>query len=82
MKYRVFSTRCHSEIIGAYRGWGIRGRDGTGQRVFVEDISEDREFVCLLAAALNRERVEPVHVYDIITDFLSDPERKKSLLHG
>ena len=82
MTYRIFPARCRTAEGVRYTGWGIEGVGEDGKRVRVEDVTEDRRFAELLAAVLNRERAEPVHVYDVISDFLSDPELKRSLLDG
>ncbi len=80
MTYRIFSRRCRTADGTPYTGWGIEGA-GPGETPFrLEDVTEDKRFAQLLAAALNREQVEPVHVFDIISDFLADPELKRSLL--
>ncbi|MBR3556023.1 MAG: hypothetical protein IKN89_08925 [Oscillospiraceae bacterium] len=80
MTYRVFSRRCRTADGVRYIGWGIEGRGEGEAPLYLEDVTEDKEFALLLAAALNREQAEPVHVFDIISDFLADPELKKSLL--
>ena len=82
MIYRVFPCRCRTAEGLPYTGWGIEGLGEDGERLRVEDVSEDRRFAELLAAVLNRERAEPVHVFDVISDFLSDSGLKKSLLDG
>ena len=80
MTYRIFSRRCRTAGGDRYTGWGIEGVEG-GKPVFrLEDVTEDKRFARLLAAALNREQAEPVHVFDIVSDFLADSELKRSLL--
>ncbi len=80
MIYRVFSQRCRTSDGVFYTGWGIEGRGKGEEALRLEDVTEDKQFALLLAAALNREQAEPVHVFDIISDFLADPELKRSLL--
>ena len=80
MTYRIFSQPCRSCDGQRYLGWGIEGSGEGEAPLRLEDVTEDRRFAELLAAALNRERAEPVHVFDIISDFLADPELKRSLL--
>ena len=79
MTYRVFSQRCRTSDGIRYTGWGIEG-SGEGEAPLRLDVTEGKQFALLLAAALNREQAEPVHVFDIISDFLADPELKRSLL--
>ena len=80
MTYRIFSRRCRTADGVGYVGWGIEGTGEGEETLRVEDVTEDKRFAQLLAAALNREKAEPVHVFDIISDFLADPELKRSLL--
>ena len=80
MTYRIFSRRCRTADGVSYIGWGIEGRGEGEETLRLEDVTEDKRFAELLAAALNREQAEPVHVFDIISDFLADPELKRSLL--
>ena len=80
MTYRIFSRRCRTADGVRYTGWGIEAVEDGKPVLRLEDVTEDRQFARLLAAALNREQAEPVHVFDIISDFLADPELKRSLL--
>lgn len=80
MTYRIFSQRCRTADGVRYIGWGIEGTGPGEEPLRLEDVTEDRRFAALLAAALNREQAEPVHVFDVISDFLADPELKRSLL--
>ena len=80
MTYRIFSRRCRTADGTGYIGWGIEGTGEGEETLRVEDVTEDKQFALLLAAALNREQAEPVHIFDIISDFLADPELKRSLL--
>ena len=80
MTYRVFSQRCRTADGVRYIGWGIEGSGEGEETLRLEDVTEDKRFALLLAAALNREQAEPAHVFDIISDFLADPELKRSLL--
>lgn len=81
VRYTVFSQQLHTQELGSYTGWGIEGREEDGSPAGrVEDLTEDREFALLVAAALNREEAEPVHLRDILEDLLSDPEARETLL--
>ncbi len=81
LRYTVFSDTYVHETLGPYRGWGIEARLPDGSCAGrVEDISEDCAYVQLVAAVLNRERAEPVHLRDILENFLSDPDTKNTLL--
>ena len=80
MTYRIFSQRRRTADGVGYTGWGIEGRGEGEEPLRLEDVTEDKRFAELLAAALNREKAEPVHVFDVVSDFLADPELKRSLL--
>ena len=79
--YSVFAQELHDPELGSYTGWGIQGREEDGSPAGrVEDLTEDREFALLVAAALNREQAEPVHLRDILEDLLGVPEAREALL--
>lgn len=81
VRYTVFSKLYTHETLGTYLGWGIEARLPDGSCAGrVEDLSEDCAYVCLVAAVLNREKLEPVHLWDVLENFLSDPDTKKTLL--
>lgn len=82
MTYRAVARRYRTEDGTAYTGYDILGEGAGEAPLRVEDVTEDRRFARLLCAALNREQAEPVHVLDVISDFLSDSELKNSLLRG
>ena len=81
MTYRTSARIYHMEDGTPYKGYDIVGRSEEGAPIRVEDVTEDRSYAKLLCAALNRERVEPVHLYDVISDILADSEMKNALLH-
>ena len=79
--YSVFSREIQHEELGTYTGWGIEGREEDGSLAGrVEDLTEQRDFALLVAAALNREQAEPVHLRDILEDLLGDPDAREKLL--
>ena len=79
--YTVFSQQIFTQELGCYTGWGIEGREEDGSPAGrVEDLTEDREFALLVAAALNREQAEPVHLRDILEDLLGVPDVREALL--
>ena len=82
VRYTVFSQALYDRDLGGYTGWGIEGREEDGSPAGrVEDLTEDREFALLVAAALNREQAEPVHLRDILEDLLGVPDIREALLH-
>lgn len=48
-------------------GWGIEAVQSIAR---IDDISPDREAVAALCTAMNREKLEPVHMMDVVLDFL------------
>lgn len=48
-----------------YTGYGI-GYENTK----IEDISTDKEKICELIEKMNKENLSPVHMYDVIYDFI------------
>ncbi len=46
--------------------YGICGND-----ILIDDISPDFTKVCTLVDALNKENPDPIHIYDIVEDFLA-----------
>ena len=81
MTYRIFSQRCRTSDGIRYTGWGIEGRGEGEEALRLEDVTEDKQFALLLAAALNREQAEPVHLRDILEDLLGVPDIREALLH-
>lgn len=75
MKYGVFSRQYVSEDGGFYIGWGIECRneaEETEERI--EDFSDNEAFVRTVADVLNREKVERVHLADVLENILLAPE--------
>ncbi len=72
LRYRVFSSEAYSRYIGRYTGYGIEGLcpDGTAA-VRLEDISEDKEYVEIIAEMLNKGGAEAVHFMDIVEDIMN-----------
>ena len=81
MTYQCIPHRRHTEDGTAYIGYDILGQEAGREPLLVEDVTEDGRFAEALCQALDREGVEPVHVFDVISDFLSDEALKNSLLY-
>ncbi len=81
MTYQSIPHRRRTEDGTEYIGYDILGQEAGREPLLIEDVTEDGRFAEALCAALNREGAEPVHVFDIISDFLSDEEWKNSLLY-
>ena len=81
MTYQSIPHRRHTEDGTEYIGYDILGQEAGQEPLRIEDVTEDGRFAEALCQALNREGVEPVHLFDIISDFLSDEAWKNSLLY-
>lgn len=65
-KYELVETAIIHEDIGSYIGYGIR--NGTD---VVTDISVDKPKVEFLVERMNANEVSPLHMMDIVEDFLA-----------
>ena len=81
MTYQIMPRTRRGEDGSEYLGYDILGQEAGQPPLLAEDVTEDRRFALALCEALNRERVEPVHFFDVISDFLSDTALKNSLLY-
>lgn len=70
IKYEIIETKENDEYIGEYMGCGLRCSCGIGVAE-VKNISADREQVARLAERLEKEAVEPVHLFDVIYDLMA-----------
>ena len=66
-KYELITTTIVREEIGAYIGYGIR----YGEHA-VTDISLDRAKIENLIERMNSDELSPLHMMDIIEDFLAE----------
>ena len=66
-KYELVTTTIVHEEIGSYIGYGIRYGEHT-----VTDISLDRAKIENLIERMNSDELSPLHMMDIIEDFLAE----------
>ncbi|MBQ8409127.1 MAG: hypothetical protein IJY39_09730 [Clostridia bacterium] len=60
-----------TEVVEGTRGWySLRTEMGTGERKLYRDLTQDRRKIEELCARINKGRVSPIHIDDIIEDFL------------
>lgn len=71
IKYEIVESEETSEGNGEYTGYGLRCIYGEVSAT-ADNISPDRSGVERLAAMLEREGVEPVHLHDVLYDLLAD----------
>jgi len=68
--YTVFSGVKRVEGREAVRVFGLRVRNGVGLVTEVPDICTDEEKLSRLAEELRRGQLSPIHLPDVIEDFL------------
>lgn len=71
-EYRVFSERRYDRESGEYEAFGVAAVESDEVVISVRDISDDRDKVCALAALFNEERLSPLHLENVVEDFLYD----------
>ena len=71
INYSIIETREADGKNEPYIGYGLRCVCGT-ESAEVKNISPSRKTTQQLAELLEREAVEPVHLFDVIYDLLSD----------
>lgn len=69
--YKIIETEEISEENRRYTGYGLRCICGA-ESAEVKNISASRKSAERLAAMLERESVEPVHLFDVLYDLLAD----------
>ena len=67
-EYACIEQHLYHEDIGYYTTYGIVLASDTS--VKVDDVSCNRAFVKQLVSLLNEHQAEPVHLLDIVEDFL------------
>lgn len=71
IRYKIVETEEISDENETYTGYGLICTCG-GETAIAENISPGREDVERLAAMLEQEGVEPVHLHDVLYDLLAD----------
>ena len=69
--YSVFCEKLSSEEGREYNGYGIKAEVGENQSLCVSDVTDDREALEALVRLCNDEGLDPIHIYDVIEDFLA-----------
>jgi len=69
INYKIIETEEISEENGSYIGYGLRCICGA-ESAEVKNISASRREAERLASLLEREGVEPVHLFDVLYDLL------------
>lgn len=71
ISYKIIETEEINEENQRYTGYGLRCICGA-ESAEVKNISASRSSAERLAAMLEREGVEPVHLFDVLYDLLVD----------
>lgn len=67
--YVPIKQRLYSDELGSYLSYGIAARDDENQTVLsVSDVSPDEQFVAGLCDRCNRYLLDPIHLFDVISD--------------
>lgn len=73
-QYEIFTEMLDDPSIGKYLTYGIVGYEMVNKNrkelIRVSDVSTDKNKVENLISLCNKERLDPVHIYDVIEDFL------------
>ena len=69
-RYEVISAFYHSMDGAKYVGYGLRAVCDGVPVVQIEDITDNEEELLLLAEECSRLQLEPVHLPDVVEDFL------------
>ena len=70
--YEVVKETETSEILGEYITYGIKVTRNESLIELISDVSTDREKAERLASLCNDGQLHPIHIRDIIEDFLVD----------
>lgn len=70
-QYRLFNETLNSSEIGEYKTTGIMVLDeNENELIKMSDVSTNEDDVKKVVDLCNQEQVEPIHLYDILEDFL------------
>lgn len=71
--YHVTQETIHSNELGSYVTYGIRAECNGESLAFVSDVSLTLEQAQRLAELCTECQLSPIHLCDVIEDFLADP---------
>ena len=70
-RYITFQENLFTNELGEYSAFGIKVLDGDNSEILsVSDISVDEELVRTLCSDCNENALEPVHLLDVIEDYI------------
>lgn len=72
VRYEVVGEYLYSPEIGEYFSYGIAVFEGNAAPKIISDVSVEKEPLEELCRRCADEGLDPIHIYDIIEDFLSN----------
>ena len=69
--YVAVEERLHSPDIGEYQSFGIIAYQHGKFIMSISDVSTDKAVVTDLAKCYSNAQLAPIHLYDVVEDFLS-----------
>lgn len=73
IRYVEFEETLWSEEVGFYIGYGIKVVENGKEMLKISDVSTDKDAVKALAEKCNKGCLDPIHLFDVIEDYLADP---------
>ena len=70
--YKAVRQELRADELGTYVTYGIRVSSDGQQLTFVSDVSTDEQAARHLAELCTSEQLDPIHLNDVIEDFLVD----------
>ena len=72
-RYLVLSQVLKNEDGDEYTAYGITVMSGEREMVSIPDISTNYEDMRRLAEACEKNELDPIHINDVVEDFLAEP---------
>ena len=69
-----------TDELGTYVTYGISVRAVEEEIAFVSDVSTDYEEIERLADMCTAKELDPIHLEEVVQDFLADPEAELALI--
>lgn len=71
VQYIMVEERLSHPNLGEYLSFGIAALKNGEQIILVSDISTNKNDVLKLAERCSKEKLSPVHLYDVVEDYLN-----------
>jgi len=71
VQYIMVEERLNHPNLGEYLSFGIAALKNGEQIILVSDISTNKNDVLKLAERCSKEKLSPVHLYDVVEDYLN-----------